>query len=335
MLPGPTIDQGKERSGHGPARVGGPAGIGSGDKASGSSVWTVLRISELRKRFGDVVALAGCSVNVERGQMLGLLGPNGAGKTTTMRAIFGLVRVDSGAVTWDGQLVDVATRRRFGFMPEERGLYPKMPIHWQLTHLGKLHGMSHEAASRAADDWLELVGLTDRRDTKVTELSHGNQQRVQLGAALLHSPELVVLDEPFAGLDPIAAETLASILLRKASEGTAVVFSSHQLDVVEDLCEDVAIMHEGRVVVEGRVSELRAAEPRRYIDVVSSSTDDEWVARIPDATIVSRSNGRLRVALDRPMDIAEIARLAATGATQFIVEPPPLSEVFRKAASSG
>ncbi len=145
--------------------------------------------------------------------MLGLLGPNGAGKTTSMRAIFGLVRVDSGTVTWDGATVDVATRRRFGFMPEERGLYPKMPIHWQLTHLGKLHGMTHADAQRAADEWLELVDLADRRDAKVTELSHGNQQRVQLGAALLHSPELVVLDEPFAGLDPIGSETLAAILL--------------------------------------------------------------------------------------------------------------------------
>ena len=294
----------------------------------------MLRIDNLHKRFGDVVALDGCSVDVERGQMLGLLGPNGAGKTTAMRSIFGLVRVDSGSVTWDGAPVDVPTRRRFGFMPEERGLYPKMPIHWQLTHLGKLHGMTHAAAHQAADDWLELVDLADRRDAKVTELSHGNQQRVQLGASLLHSPDLVVLDEPFAGLDPIASETLAAILLDKAKAGTAVIFSSHQLDVVEDLCEDVAIMHKGQVVVTGRVTELRAAEPRRYIDVVSADADERWVAHIPGATVVARSTGRIRVALDQPMDIAEIARLAGTGATQFIVEPPPLSEVFRKAAGN-
>jgi ABC-2 type transport system ATP-binding protein len=294
----------------------------------------VLRIDDLHKRFGDVVALDGCSVTVERGQMLGLLGPNGAGKTTAMRAIFGLVRVDSGSVTWDGATVDVATRRRFGFMPEERGLYPKMPIHWQLTHLGKLHGMTHADAQRAADEWLELVDLSDRRDAKVTELSHGNQQRVQLGAALLHSPELVVLDEPFAGLDPIASETLAAILLARAGKGTAVIFSSHQLDVVEDLCEDVAIIHRGQVVLEGRVTDLRAAEPRRYIDVTSANADESWVAGIPGAVVVARADGRLRVALDEPMDIAAIARLAGKDATQFIVEPPPLSEVFRKAAGN-
>lgn len=266
--------------------------------------------------------------------MLGLLGPNGAGKTTAMRAVFGLVRVDSGTVTWDDESVDIHTRRRFGFMPEERGLYPKMPIHWQLTHLGKLHGMSHAAAERAADDWLELVGLADRRDAKVTELSHGNQQRVQLGASLLHSPDLVVLDEPFAGLDPIASETLASILLGRARDGTAVVFSSHQLDLVEDLCEDVAIMHKGQVVVTGRVTDLRAAEQRRYVDVVSTDADEGWVTHIPGAKVVARSTGRIRVSLDQPMDVAEIARLAGAGATQFIVEPPPLSEVFRKAAGS-
>jgi ABC-2 type transport system ATP-binding protein len=293
----------------------------------------VLRIDELHKRFGDVVALDGCSVEVAPGTMLGLLGPNGAGKTTTMRAIFGLVRVDSGTVTWDGTPVDIHRRRRFGFMPEERGLYPKMTVHWQLTHLGKLHGMSHAEASAAANEWLEIVGLSDRRDAKASELSHGNQQRVQLGAALLHNPELVVLDEPFSGLDPIASETLANLLLERARAGTAVIFSSHQLDVVEDLCEDVAIINRGRVVLEGRVTALRAASSRRYVDVTSPSSDDAWVAGLPGARVVQRANGRLRVALDEPMDITEIARIAGADATQFVVEPPPLSEIFREVAN--
>ncbi|NND83610.1 MAG: ABC transporter ATP-binding protein [Acidimicrobiia bacterium] len=292
----------------------------------------MLRIEGLHKRFGDIVALNGCSVDVERGTMLGLLGPNGAGKTTTMRAIFGLVRVDDGTVTWDGEPVGVEQRRRFGFMPEERGLYPKMTVHWQLVHLGKLHGMSRVDANRAADEWLEVVGLADRRDAKASELSHGNQQRIQLGAALLHHPELVVLDEPFGGLDPIASETLADLLLERARQGTAVIFSSHQLDVVEDLCEDVAIINRGRVVLEGKVSELRAAAPRRYVDVTSPTGDESWVAQLPGARVVQRSNGRLRVVLDEAMDIAEIARVAGAGATQFVVEPPPLSEVFREVA---
>ena len=292
----------------------------------------MLRIEGLHKRFGDIVALDGCSVQVQRGTMLGLLGPNGAGKTTTMRAIFGLVRVDGGTVTWDGEPVGVEQRRRFGFMPEERGLYPKMTVHWQLVHLGRLHGMSRAEATRAADEWLEVVGLADRHDAKASELSHGNQQRVQLGAALLHSPELVVLDEPFGGLDPIASETLADLLLERARQGTAVIFSSHQLDVVEDLCEDVAIINRGRVMLEGKVSELRADSPRRYIDVTSTSDSEAWVARLRSAQVVHRANGRLRVVIDEPMDIAEIARIAGADATQFIVEPPPLSEVFREVA---
>ncbi len=292
----------------------------------------MLRIEGLHKRFGDIVALDGCSVQVRRGTMLGLLGPNGAGKTTTMRAIFGLVRVDGGTVTWDGEPVGVEQRRRFGFMPEERGLYPKMTVHWQLVHLGRLHGMSRAEATRAADEWLEVVGLADRHDAKASELSHGNQQRVQLGAALLHSPELVVLDEPFGGLDPIASETLADLLLERARQGTAVIFSSHQLDVVEDLCEDVAIINRGRVMLEGKVSELRADSPRRYIDVTSTSDSEAWVARLRSAQVVHRANGRLRVVIDEPMDIAEIARIAGADATQFIVEPPPLSEVFREVA---
>ncbi len=293
----------------------------------------MLRIDGLHKRFGEVVALNGCSVEVAPGTMLGLLGPNGAGKTTAMRAIFGLVRVDSGTVTWDGEPVGIRQRRKFGFMPEERGLYPKMTVRWQLTHLGKLHGMSHTEASKATDEWLEVVGLADRRDAKASELSHGNQQRIQLGAALLHRPDLVVLDEPFSGLDPIASEALADLLLERARAGTAVIFSSHQLDVVEDLCEDVAIINRGRVVLEGRVTELRAASSRRYVDVTSPSGDDAWVASLPGARVVHRSNGRIRVALDDPMDIAEIARSAGTDATQFIVEPPPLSEVFREVAN--
>lgn len=292
----------------------------------------MLRIDGLHKRFGEIIALDGCSVEVERGTMLGLLGPNGAGKTTTMRAIFGLVRVDAGTVTWNGAPVDIRQRRRFGFMPEERGLYPKMTVHWQLTHLGKLHGMDHTEASTAADEWLETVGLADRRDAKASELSHGNQQRIQLGAALLHDPELVVLDEPFSGLDPIASETLAELLLERARAGTAVIFSSHQLDVVEDLCEDVAIINRGQVVLEGRVTELRAASSRRYVDVTSPSGDEGWVDQLPGARVVQRTNGRIRVALDEPREIAEVARIAGTDATQFIVEPPPLSEVFREVA---
>lgn len=277
-----------------------------------------------------MVALDGCTLTVEPGQMLGLLGPNGAGKTTVMRAVFGLIRPDFGEVSWKGSQIGSRTRRRFGYMPEERGLYPKLPVRWQLAYLGQLHEMDALAADRAADLWLDRFSLRDRAESRVAELSHGNQQRVQLIAAVLHDPELVVLDEPFAGLDPIGAEFMAEVLSDLARSGTAVVFSSHQLDVVEDLCREVAIMHNGRVVLEGRVKDLRAESRDRYVEVIGG--DQSWVPLVPGTEIVESDDDRLRVLLRETVSLNAVAEVVAgTGATQFTFEPPPLSEVFRKA----
>lgn len=290
----------------------------------------VLRIDGLQKTFGDVVALDGCSFSVRRGQMLGLLGPNGAGKTTAMRAVFGLVRPDAGAVTWDGAAIDRTARRRFGYMPEERGLYPKLPVRWQLAYLGRLHGMERSDALAAAERWLDTMSLSDRAESKVAELSHGNQQRAQLIAALIHDPDLVVLDEPFAGLDPIGAASMAGVLTDMARSGKAVVFSSHQLDVVEDLCRDVVILHQGRVVLEGRVRELRAASPDRYLEVTGG--DEDWVASVPAAEVVGRDDGTIRVRVEDAGGLADLVRSIPTdGVSQLLFEPPPLSEIFRRA----
>lgn len=290
----------------------------------------MLRVSNLRKRFGDVTALDQCSFSVTPGQMLGLLGPNGAGKTTAMRGVFGLIRPDGGEVSWNGRPIRQRERRGFGYMPEERGLYPKLPVRWQLAYLGRLHGMPANAAEKAANDWLDRFSLLDRADSKVTELSHGNQQRVQLVAALIHAPELVVLDEPFAGLDPIGASFMAEVLAKLASDGVAVVFSSHQLDVVEDLCSEVVIMDRGRVVLEGKVKELRASSADRYVEVTGG--DRSWVSRVPEATIVEESDDRMRILLGDSVGLDEISRLVAgSGVSEFTFEPPPLSEVFKRA----
>ena len=206
----------------------------------------MLSFASVSKRFGAVQALADCSFSVARGRMLGFLGPNGAGKTTAMRAVFGLVQLDRGAVLWEGRPVGLAERLRFGYMPEERGLYPRMAVGDQLEYFGCLHGLGAAAARAAGSDWLERLGLADRADAKVEELSHGNQQRVQLAAALLHEPDLLVLDEPVAGLDPVALHTLTETLRHEAARGAAVLFSSHQLELVEDICEEVAIIDHGR-----------------------------------------------------------------------------------------
>ncbi len=293
----------------------------------------MLRLDDLHKRFGGVVALAGCSFAVTKGQMLGFLGPNGAGKTTAMRSVFGLVRPDEGSVTWEEEQLSTATRRRFGYMPEERGLYPKMRVHDQLVYFARIHGLSRSHAERETAQWLEVFDLTERRDAKIEELSHGNQQRVQLIVALIHEPPLLILDEPFAGLDPIAAHTMAKVLRSCADAGTAVLFSSHQLDVVEGLCEDVVIINEGRVVLSGKVNQIRSASPRRYLDVVfEGAFNRSWAADLEHATMVETRDDGCRILLDHSGDVAALAALAASSGTitQFALEPPPLSEMFRE-----
>ena len=180
----------------------------------------MLVIEGLHKAYGDIKALDGCSFTVQPGRMLGFLGPNGAGKTTTMRAIFGLLTPDAGSVSWQGKPIGPDERLRFGYMPETRGLYPKMKAADQLTYLGTLHGMSSSEARESAGKWLERLGLADRTADQVEKLSHGNQQRVQLAAALVHDPELLVLDEPFSGLDPIGVETMAEVLRERAARGS-------------------------------------------------------------------------------------------------------------------
>ncbi|MEX0836507.1 MAG: ATP-binding cassette domain-containing protein, partial [Nitriliruptor sp.] len=208
----------------------------------------MLELDRLHRRFGDVLALDGLSFSVARGELCGFLGPNGAGKTTAMRAVLGVTRLDDGEVRWDGQPVDRAVRRRTGYLPEERGLYPKMRVTEHLVYLGRLHGLTAADAEQRSQRLLDELGLSDRAGTEIESLSLGNQQRVQLAAALVHDPDLLVLDEPFSGLDPIAVDTMSAMLRERAAAGAAVVFSSHQLDLVEDLCRTVAVAAAGRVV---------------------------------------------------------------------------------------
>jgi ABC-2 type transport system ATP-binding protein len=295
----------------------------------------MLRLNGLHKRFGDVVALDGCTFEVERGEMVGFLGPNGAGKTTAMRSVFGLVVPDHGSVTWAGAPIDRGARLRFGYMPEERGLYPRMRVLDQVAYFGRLHGMARAEAFPAAHRLLAGLGLGERLRDRVQDLSHGNQQRVQLAVAMVHEPDLLVLDEPFSGLDPVAAARLAEVLAERARAGAAVLFSSHQLDVVEHLCEDVVIVDGGRVVLSGRVEELRAASPVRYLEVVVRGAGTAWAEAVPGGTVVSRRKDRVRLRLDRPFDLSELVALAraAGEVEEFSLTPPDLSEVFMEAVS--
>jgi ABC-2 type transport system ATP-binding protein len=277
-----------------------------------------------------VDALGGCSFSVERGPMLGFLGPNGAGKTTAMRAIFGLVRLDAGEVLWDGRPIGLAERLRFGYMPEERGLYPRMPVGEQLEYFGRLHGLDGGAARAAAAQWLERLGLANRAGAKVEELSHGNQQRVQLAAALLHEPVLLVLDEPFAGLDPIAVRTLAEVLRLEAARGAAVLFSSHQLELVEDICEEVAIVDHGRVVATGVVDTLRRASQRRRIELQLDGAPPDWLPDVEGVELVERRDGEVRLLASRDVDPEQVLAAAERSAQviAFSYGPPTLAELF-------
>jgi ABC-2 type transport system ATP-binding protein len=301
----------------------------------------MLEVSDLVKRYGDVLALDGCSLQVPAGHLVGLLGPNGAGKTTVMRTLFGLVLPDAGTVRWRGCPVDASCWRRFGYMPEERGLYPSMRVGEQIAYFGRLSGLSTRDAAAAAGRWMARLGLAGREDSRIDRLSHGNQQRVQLAVALVHDPDLLVLDEPFAGLDPIAVDALAALMHELCGAGTTLLFSSHQLDLVEHLCEDVVILDKGRVVLAGRLSELRARAPRRRLEVTLADDAgdrwwEQWSPALPGVEVVDGDARRVRLTVDRSVDPGKVLAEARSTAevVRFDFEPPSLSEIFREAVRS-
>ena len=257
----------------------------------------MLELSGLSKRFGSLQALDDLSLSLDRGEIVGFVGANGAGKSTTMRIVMGVLDADAGTVTWKGTPVDAAIRRGIGYMPEERGLYPRMKVAEQLVYLARLHGLSASAAKAAANQWTERLGLEERRGDEVQSLSLGNQQRVQLAAALVSSPELLILDEPFSGLDPVAVDVMSQVILERAAAGVPTLFSSHQLDVVERLCDRVVIIRSGRLVADGTIPELQATETPRWRVVVERAADSAPVQaaslNLPAPTVEVDDAGRL------------------------------------------
>jgi ABC-2 type transport system ATP-binding protein len=297
----------------------------------------MLRIDDLHKRYGDIVALDGVTFDVPRGAMVGFVGRNGAGKTTTMRVVMGVVRPAQGTVTWDGRAIDEDVRLRFGYMPEERGLYPKMHVRDQLTYFGRLSGLSAEEAARATDRWVERLGVEGRADDVVDELSLGNQQRVQLAAALVHSPDLLVLDEPFSGLDPVGVDVLAEALREEADRGVGVLFSSHQLELIERLCDDVVIIEGGRIVstdaATGSDGAPTVAATRVRISIEVEGASPGWLDTLPDVTVVADDGTRAVAevdAADGPERLLDAAR-AAGRLVAFQVGGRTLGERFRAA----
>ncbi len=295
----------------------------------------MLEVIDLAKRYGPVTALDGASFNARPGRIVGFLGPNGAGKTTTMRCIFGLARPDRGEVRWNGRPVDRDARLRFGYMPEQRGLYPRMRVGEQLSYFAQQHGMRDRDADAAATHWLDRMGLGDRSKSKLEELSHGNQQRVQLAVALAHDPELLVLDEPFSGLDPIGIATMTDVVNERARAGVGVVFSSHQLDLVEDVCEDVVIIAQGRIVAAGAIDELKARSGRRHLEVEVVGSDGTWLDGSGELTVLQRHGDRVKLLVPDDVDLdALLARARTAGEVRtFAYQPPKLSELFMEAVA--
>jgi ABC-2 type transport system ATP-binding protein len=268
--------------------------------------------------------------DVRAGEIFGFVGSNGAGKTTTMRIALGVLAADAGQVRWDGEPITVATRRHIGYMPEERGLYPRMKVGEQLVYLARLHGMSVAAATAAMREWTDRLGVSARRGDEVQKLSLGNQQRVQLAAALVHDPAILVLDEPFSGLDPVAVDVMSQVLRDKAAQGVPVMFSSHQLDLVERICDRVGIVRSGSMVANGRVDELRQGGEDRLV-VAAPQAPAGWADDLAGVRVLSHENGRTHLELSAGVDDQAILRAAlATGPLhEFAHQRPSLTELFR------
>nr|WP_145487443.1 MULTISPECIES: ATP-binding cassette domain-containing protein [Streptomyces] len=292
----------------------------------------MLSFDAVSKSFGGRRVLDELSFEVRPGELFGFCGANGAGKTTAMRIALGVLAADSGTVRWNGDEVDAHSRRRFGYMPEERGLYAKMTALDQLVYFGRLSGVPAREARRRAADWIERLGVVADPKDPLEKLSLGNQQRVQLIAALIHDPAVLVLDEPFSGLDPVAVDAMADVLLQRARDGVPVVFSSHQLDLVERLCDRVGILRGGCLVAEGTVDELRGAAGPTRLRITVRDVPPKWARGLTGARVLTEKDGVTTLELEsdqRAYDV--LAEAQAVGRVQYFGrQEAGLGDIFRE-----
>ncbi len=304
---------------------------------------TGLEVDGLHKSYGTVTALDDCSFDVQPGEVFGFVGSNGAGKTTAMRIMLGVLAADSGEVRWKGRPLDSQARSRVGYMPEERGLYPKMKVGEQLVYLAQLHGLSRHEAIAAVDHWTDRLGVGARRFDSVMKLSLGNQQRVQLAAALAHNPTALVLDEPFSGLDPVAVDVMSAVLREKADEGVPVVFSSHQLDLVERICDRVGVIRAGRMEAIGAVDDLRVTDRPQWRLVFDGDLASlrAWIRTVAGAKVLpsrGQKDALIIEATGPSMGVEqEILKGALARGTvrEYAPVRPSLVDLFRHIVSAG
>ncbi|HWZ19544.1 MAG TPA: ATP-binding cassette domain-containing protein [Ktedonobacteraceae bacterium] len=291
-----------------------------------------LTVEHINKSFAHVQVIKDLSMEVQEGSIFGFLGANGAGKTTTMRMILDILRPDSGSITWNGQDVREVSRRFFGYLPEERGLYPKMRVDEQLLFLARLNGLSKQAAEKELTEWLERFEISANRKKKIEELSKGNQQKVQFLATILHDPTILVMDEPFSGLDPVNANVLKEAFLEMHRRGKTILFSTHQLEQAEELCQDIVIINKGQSVVQGSMREVKRQYGRNVARLkLDNDPEVSWLEQLPGVRVTKRREDYIEMQIQvnfNPNVIVEAALQHGGVISRFELTEPSLTDIF-------
>ena len=291
-----------------------------------------LTLEHVNKSFGQLHVIKDLSMEVKEGSIFGFLGPNGAGKTTTMRMILDIIRPDSGSITWNGKDVREIPRHNLGYLPEERGLYPKVKVQDQLVFLARLNGLSKAAALEQLDEWLERFQIPQYRNMKVEELSKGNQQKIQFLATILHDPLILIMDEPFSGLDPVNANLLKEALLEMHRRGKTMIFSTHQLEQVEELCEDVVIIDQGQTIIRGSVREVKRQQGRNVVRLkLDNDPEALWLDTLEGVQVTKRRQDYIEMHIQSDLNpnlIVEEALRHGGVISRFELTEPSLTDIF-------
>ncbi|MDQ0163871.1 ABC transporter ATP-binding protein [Aeribacillus alveayuensis] len=288
-----------------------------------------LKLENITKKFGDFTAVNQLSISIPEKEMFGFLGANGAGKTTTFRMIIGLLKPTEGRITWNGQAIDYRMSPFIGYLPEERGLYPKLKVKDQIVYLARLKGMSKKAALKELYDWLDRFKVPEYADKKVEELSKGNQQKIQFIAAVLHKPKLLILDEPFSGLDPVNVEQLKEAVIDLKNSGTSIVFSSHRMEHVEELCKHLCIMHKGSPVVHGSLKEIKRSFGKKNL-IIHGDFDFQFLENVNGVVKVKYTAEGVQLQIEREEVAEEIFKQIVDKGfiRKFQLEEPSLNDIF-------
>jgi ABC-2 type transport system ATP-binding protein len=298
-----------------------------------------LSVQHVTKRFGAFTAVNDVSFEAQPGRIFGFLGTNGAGKTTTMRMMLDIIRPDEGQILWNGGPISDVPRNKFGYLPEERGLYPRMRVQDHLLFLAQLYGADERQAKSTLDEWLSQLNIEENRLKKVEELSKGNQQKIQFLAAILHDPEILILDEPFSGLDPVNAEMIKDAFRLLRDRGKTIIFSTHQLDDAQELGHDVAIIHRGNLLITGEVAQVRRSMGRQFVRLaIAGDANISWLEDSSIAKIVRRRQDYVELAVENPDDArAVLAEAMRRGepVTRFEIDDPSLNDIFLDLVGAG